>query len=667
MGPPLDHTMTKGHNSSDLISIKDNNKNKNYIKLKGSNNKTMNPGISPGTQEDSWDCVRKRSMINSNKKSLMEVLPFLPKTAPSYLLLESLIYQVVNIFETDPVKSRTLFLSVCEVLEESGFLASTYKLEATRNLHQLFGTQLFGLISDIKLKGSPQCDFQRNHGDGQLVVPSVIRTDYHRLLSIDSQAFLEESRYVRTFTDKRLIEKGGFGEVYRARHSLDRVEYAIKVINFMVRTAHDYIKILREVKLYANLPPHPNVVTYKTAWLEADHGNLFDRPKITEIQEEEEMIMSTEASNSTSSICFEGSSGPRLIESPRVKITEVTHHQELSERLDMVVDESDQESRLELHQRKTRSDSITDSVDYGIAKISSFEQQDASRNVVNNRIVRNPRTGGRFRVNLYIQMELCGSNLKTWITRRNERHFKRRKGSSPVKSKMLSSQDRRQLLSQSEVQESLGIFRQILKGVAFLHEHHLIHRDLKPQNILFNTSGDKVKIGDFGLATLHDDSVRVHSPVKSEQGNNDNNMISPEGHTVGMGTTLYVAPEQKDSTNYDVKADVYSLGIILFELLYPFNTAMEKEKCVNRLKSQGKLPDSFVALLPEVSQMILNLTAVDPSVRPSAAQVLESSLFPSKDQRISSLEKELLIVREENLRLKQMLADAGLVDSISFE
>jgi WNK lysine deficient protein kinase len=95
------------------------------------------------------------------------------------------------------------------------------------------------------------------------------------------------------------------------------------------------------------------------------------------------------------------------------------------------------------------------------------------------------------------------------------------------------------------------IFIEILEGVNYLHKQNppLIHRDLKPANILLKKSYSKgicVKIADFGLIAIHD------FPEKS--------------HTLDKGSNKFMAPEVINSTKYNTKADVYSLGIIFQDL-----------------------------------------------------------------------------------------------------
>ncbi len=95
-----------------------------------------------------------------------------------------------------------------------------------------------------------------------------------------------------------------------------------------------------------------------------------------------------------------------------------------------------------------------------------------------------------------------------------------------------------------------GLFDEILEGVGFLRRHKLIHRDLKPPNILISKgiTGKFAKTADFGLATIHD------------SGN--------ETHSYGVGTRKYCAPEVLNGRNYDKKADIFSLGYYMAEELF---------------------------------------------------------------------------------------------------
>jgi len=97
------------------------------------------------------------------------------------------------------------------------------------------------------------------------------------------------------------------------------------------------------------------------------------------------------------------------------------------------------------------------------------------------------------------------------------------------------------------VREALRLALQVARGLAFAHENGLVHRDVKPQNVLLNGDG-QAKVTDFGIArTLDVDGVTQTGTV--------------------LGTSNYIAPEQASGRPVDVQTDVYSLGVVLYELL----------------------------------------------------------------------------------------------------
>eukprot|EP01097_Dermamoeba_algensis_P004363 TRINITY_DN2865_c0_g2_i1.p1 TRINITY_DN2865_c0_g2~~TRINITY_DN2865_c0_g2_i1.p1 ORF type:complete len:169 (-),score=22.50 TRINITY_DN2865_c0_g2_i1:1078-1584(-) len=142
--------------------------------------------------------------------------------------------------------------------------------------------------------------------------------------------------------------------------------------------------------------------------------------------------------------------------------------------------------------------------------------------------------------------------------------------------------------------QNLHIFKQLVSGLHYVHSKGLIHRDLKPANIFIMSStttpfDERILIGDFGLATeqLLEDRL---SEFKQKQKVNISS--SPE-RTSGVGTPLYASPEQIKSASYGAKTDLYSLGIILFELYNPFATLMERSIVLNKLR-EGFIPESFL-------------------------------------------------------------------------
>ncbi|KAM0677431.1 hypothetical protein BDAP_001937 [Binucleata daphniae] len=111
------------------------------------------------------------------------------------------------------------------------------------------------------------------------------------------------------------------------------------------------------------------------------------------------------------------------------------------------------------------------------------------------------------------------------------------------------------------------LFYKIVQCVQYLHKKNMIHRDIKPENIFFTSAGNlNPKIGDFGSAK------EVLIEDNATQMTND------------IGTETYAAPELKDS-KYDNRVDIYSLGIILYELTDTFTTEMERIEKISNLKN----------------------------------------------------------------------------------
>lgn len=134
------------------------------------------------------------------------------------------------------------------------------------------------------------------------------------------------------------------------------------------------------------------------------------------------------------------------------------------------------------------------------------------------------------------------------------------------------------------------LFDEICLGLAYIHSKKVVHRDLKPDNILID-SFDHVKIGDFGLATTiplikqNQPQILHGGSVRSSQ-------------TGRLGSSLYVAPELlkgPSKSKYWNKVDVYSLGITFFELFQPpFDENDETLEIFNDLRSSEiKLRESF--------------------------------------------------------------------------
>lgn len=117
-------------------------------------------------------------------------------------------------------------------------------------------------------------------------------------------------------------------------------------------------------------------------------------------------------------------------------------------------------------------------------------------------------------------------------------------------------------------------FLQVLDAVLYVHQKGMMHRDLKPSNIFFALDGG-IKVGDFGLVTGSAFGHLQSSYVMLKSLPEENHRRQ---HTGNLGSHFYMSPELMLGQKYDQKVDVFSLGVIFFELHYPFATEMERAK-----------------------------------------------------------------------------------------
>ena len=135
--------------------------------------------------------------------------------------------------------------------------------------------------------------------------------------------------------------------------------------------------------------------------------------------------------------------------------------------------------------------------------------------------------------------------------------------------------------------ETIDIMLQLTDGIACAHDSYIIHRDLKPQNVMILEDG-RVKITDFGIA------VALNSAELTQT-----NSV--------MGSVHYLPPEQANGSGATVKSDIYSLGILMYELLtgkLPFKGENAVEIAIKQMKE--KIP-SVVAQNPNIPQSVENI------------------------------------------------------------
>ncbi|HYL62023.1 MAG TPA: protein kinase [Candidatus Methylomirabilis sp.] len=162
------------------------------------------------------------------------------------------------------------------------------------------------------------------------------------------------------------------------------------------------------------------------------------------------------------------------------------------------------------------------------------------------------------------------------------------------------------------------IARQICAGLAAAHERGVIHRDLKPANVMLDNSG-KIRITDFGLAGL---------------------AASIQGADVRAGTPAYMAPEQLAGKEVTPKSDIYSLGLILYEILTgkrAFEASTLPELIKLREQRTITNPSTLVRDLdPLIERVILRCLEKDPAHRPASALKVAAAL-PGGDPLAAAL------------------------------
>lgn len=216
---------------------------------------------------------------------------------------------------------------------------------------------------------------------------------------------------------------------------------------------------------------------------------------------------------------------------------------------------------------------------------------------------------------LYISTEpVFGMTLEHWLCDRNSK-------CTPMVPYMFTA---REILATQH----------ITRGLLQVHLRGIIHRDLKPSNI-FVVDDDhmRIKISDFGLASIskltsqnmviYDDIEYTRLPEIEKTGHDSNLTL-----TANVGTPTYCAPELVDENTerviYDEKADMFSLGLIILELLMPFGTAMERAHVLSTARADAKrLCDEICVrepLFTAQARLIARLLEHDPVKRPSCLQ-----------------------------------------------
>ena len=187
------------------------------------------------------------------------------------------------------------------------------------------------------------------------------------------------------------------------------------------------------------------------------------------------------------------------------------------------------------------------------------------------------------------------------------------------------------------VKESVTIAIQIALGIEAAHNNHIIHRDIKPQNVIISKEG-KVKVTDFGIA-------------KAATSNTITSNV--------MGSVHYTSPEQARGGYSDEKSDIYSLGISLFEMLtgrVPFNGETTVAIAIKQIQEEMPSPREFVDDIPiSVEQIVLKCTQKSPDRR-----------YQNMGQLIDDLKRSFISPDEDFVKISEFDAQ-GATRAVSKE
>ncbi len=384
------------------------------------------------------------------------------------------------------------------------------------------------------------------------------------------------SRFKYDFeNDMSVLGKGGYGKVFKAKHRLDGRFYAVKEV--VSDSPEELREILRETILLSRLN-HPNVVRYFSAWMETENAGSNGVQRNTGQRSSSDTDQGDDVN---------GISASADIQEDILDFSIPHDMMSTSGFKDIVFGyDTDEDEEVEL------------SGDSGSNSASASPQDPAGPGV------QRKETGHKLhstalidpvRTKLYIQMEFCENRTLRHLINDN---------------------------SLSGVDEGWRIFRQILDGLSHVHKVGIIHRDLKPDNI-FMDNDNNPRIGDFGLATSGTFASVMRASDAMQVGDTD---------TRNIGTTFYVAPELSSNTKgqYTSKVDMYSLGIIFFEICHPRMLGQERVLELNKIRhSDRRLPSMFHE--PEYGvqgEIVMMLLTHRPRERPSAADLFRSGKIP---------------------------------------
>ena len=173
--------------------------------------------------------------------------------------------------------------------------------------------------------------------------------------------------------------------------------------------------------------------------------------------------------------------------------------------------------------------------------------------------------------------------------------------------------------------ETLHFSRQIARALRHAHERGIVHRDIKPNNIMLLKDGT-IKVADFGIAALENEAV--------------------ESNGQAIGSIHYIAPEQARGESPDARSDLYSLGVVMYEMLTgekPYTGDSLGEIAVKHMNATPVLPRAKVPEIPEeLERITMKAMSADISARYQSAEELLNDLESFIQTQMRPKEEEVL-------------------------
>ena len=200
-----------------------------------------------------------------------------------------------------------------------------------------------------------------------------------------------------------------------------------------------------------------------------------------------------------------------------------------------------------------------------------------------------------------------------------------------------------------DANKTLDIIEPLTSGLAAAHAAGILHRDLKPENV-FLSDGGKVKLGDFGLAR----AITQHTQTGSV-----------------VGTVAYLSPELVLRGQADARSDVYSLGVMIFEMLtgsQPYQGEQAVQIAYQHANDNIPAPSSVKSTVPELlDEIVLWATARNPAHRPASAEALLPVISRARSDLSRGLSTSLQQI-DKTARIdfdEEFIAPAGATEVIS--